>query len=128
MYSEVLRTKLDAVENFVMAKRPRRVPVVLTRGEVSALLTALSGVPQLMASLLYGSGLRLLECVTLRVKDLDFARRQVVVRRGKGANDRVTVLPEVVAESLKTHLVEVRQQHESDLARGAGCVVSVTAT
>jgi site-specific recombinase XerD len=68
LYSEVLHTKLDAVENFVMAKRPRRVPVVLTRGEVSALLAALDGVPQLMASLLYGSGLRLLECVTLRVK------------------------------------------------------------
>ena len=87
------------------------------------LLSCLEGVPRFVASPLYGSGLRLLECETLRVKDLDFARRQVVVRRGKGANDRVTALPGGVVDALKSHLVEMRRQHNTDVSWGAGRVV-----
>jgi integron integrase len=123
MYTEVLGKPLETVENFVTAKRPRRLPVVLTRDEVSLLLTHLEGLSQLMASLLYGSGLRLMECVSLRVKDVDFGRRQIIVRRGKGMNDRVTMLPESVAPPLEAHLVGVRRQHQDDVERGHGRVV-----
>jgi len=123
LYSEVLGQELEAVEKFVMAKRPKRLPVVLTRAEVSSLLSALEGVPRLMASLLYGSGLRLMECASLRIKDIDFERRQIAVRRGKGMNDRLTVLPESVARNLGLHVEAVRRQHESDLKNGGGLVM-----
>ena len=122
LYSEVLGRDLEQVENFAMAKRPRRLPVVLGREEVSRLLSALDGVPRLMASLLYGSGLRLMECVSLRVKDIDFDRLQINIRRGKGMNDRVTVLPLGLVKSLQLHLAEIRRQHDADVQRGAGHV------
>ena len=122
LYSEVLGKELESIEHFVMAKRPRWLPVVLSRDEVFRLLSALEGVPRLMASLLYGAGLRLMECANLRVKDVDFGSRQITVRRGKGVNDRITVLPEGLFHALEQHLVEVRHQHETDRSRGAGCV------
>jgi integron integrase len=97
--------------------------VVLTREEVRQILSTLSGTPRLIVSLLYGAGLRLLECLELRVKDVDFAANLVVVRRGKGRKDRRTLLPAVVKEPLAAHLAEVQSQHERDLANGVGAVV-----
>jgi integron integrase len=98
------------------------LPVVLTRDEARAVLARMTGTPKLMATLLYGSGLRLLECCRLRVKDIDFARRQVTVRRGKGDKDRATMLPAVLGEALAAHLELVRAQHRRDIAAGAGWV------
>jgi integron integrase len=98
------------------------VPAVLTRDEVRRLLAAMRGSKWLMASLLYGAGLRLRECLKLRVKDVDFGYRQIVVRNGKGAKDRVTMLPRSVAAPLQAHLERVRRLHERDLARGYGDV------
>jgi integron integrase len=110
------------LDEVVRARRPQRLPVVLSRQEVRALLGALTGVHWLMANLLYGAGLRLLECLRLRVKDLDFATHQLVVRAGKGDKDRVTVLPVAVAGPLTTHLAGVRTLHQQDLAQGFGRV------
>jgi len=122
LYRNVLGLALDALPHFVHARQPSRLPVVLTRAEVSAVLSELDAVPRLMASLLYGAGLRVLECARLRVKDIDFANRQLVVRRGKGQDDRATLLPRGLASELERHLVTVRQQHGRDLEDGAGCV------
>jgi integron integrase len=122
LYSAVLDQKLDALSNVVHAKRPGRLPVVMTSEEVATVLSKLSGPSRLMASLLYGSGLRLLECVGLRIKDIDFGAGQVVVRRGKGQRDRVTLLPQSLIAPLEVHLVEVRRLHYGDVARGAGHV------
>jgi integrase len=105
LYRHVLDRQVGWLDEVVRARRPQRLPVVLSRQEVRALLGALAGVHWLMASLLYGTGLRLLECLRLRVKDLDFATHQIVVRAGKGDRDRVTVLPIAVAEPLTAHLV-----------------------
>jgi len=104
------------------AKEPVRLPVVLTQSEVKAVLAALRGVPQLVAMVLYGSGMRLLEALTLRVKDIDFGRGEIVVRRGKGGRDRVTILPVSVQPPLRTHLRRVERQHQIDLEEGAGAV------
>ncbi len=123
LYSEVLERPLSSVDSFIRAKCPKRLPVVLTRDEVSRLIGALDGACQLMASLLYGSGLRVQECVTLRVKDIDPGQRQIIVRRGKGQHDRVTVLPESLIPPISAHLREVRALHYADLKRGAGEVV-----
>jgi integron integrase len=106
----------------VRAKRPARRPVVLTREEVRAIIRQLAGPARLMALLLYGAGLRLLECARLRVMDVDFARNQITVRGGKGDKDRAVPLPAVVREELAKHLAAVRQQHDLALARGAGWV------
>jgi integron integrase len=122
LYRHVLAQPLGGLDEVVRAKRPQRLPVVLTRQEVRALLGALDGVHWLMASLLYGAGLRLLECLRLRVKDLDVARHQLLVRAGKGAKDRMTVLPVAVAEPLTAHLAKVRTLHQQDLAQGFGRV------
>src|SRR5262245_35181939 len=122
LYRVVLEQELPWLDEVVRAKRPQRLPVVLTRDEVSAVVGRLDGVPRLMALLLYGAGLRLLECAELRVKDVDFARNQIVVRGGKGAKDRVTVLPAVVRARLLRHLDATRRQHQEDLRRGAGWV------
>ena len=122
LYDTVLGRALGVCDGLVRAKRPKRLPVVLTREEVGAVLGAMRGVPQLVAALLYGSGLRLLEALQLRVKDLDFASRQVVVRGGKGDRDRVTVLAGVVVAPLERHLERVRVLHQRDLTRGAGRV------
>lgn len=123
LYGEVLQRPLAALGPVVHAKRPARLPVVMTRGEVDAILARLDGVWRLMASLLYGSGLRLLECASLRVKDLDFGNGQIVVRRGKGQKDRTTLLPRSLMAPLGAHLVSVRARHQQDLAEGAGSVV-----
>jgi integron integrase len=103
-------------------KRPHHLPVLLTRGEVRAVLAEIHGVPRLMAILLYGAGLRLLECARLRVQDIDIARRQIVVRSGKGDKDRLTTLPAAIKTDLERHLASVRAQHQADLEAGAGWV------
>lgn len=114
--------EISGLEATVRAKRPDRVPLVLTRKEVESVLRELRGVPWLMASLMYGAGLRVLECARLRVKDIEFTRHELTVRDGKGRKDRVTMLPATLAAPLQRHLEQVRQQHESDLAAGAGSV------
>lgn len=122
LYRKVLGQEVPWLDGLVHAKRPRRLPVVLTRDEVRALLGQLQGVPRLMALLLCGSGLRVLECARLRVKDIDVARNQIIVRAGKGDRDRVTMLPASVKADLARHLDRVRRQYEQDLTHGAGWV------
>jgi len=122
LYRHVLHQDLPWLDDIVRARRPKHLPVVLTRDEVRAVISKLDGTPRLMATLPYGAGLRLLECVRLRVQDLDFAMNQIIVRDGKGAKDRVTVLPAVAKEPLTQHLLKVKRQHEADLIWGAGWV------
>ena len=122
LYTEVLQQPLAGPINAVRAKQPQRLPTVLTREEVRRVLDALAGVHQLMAKLLYGSGLRLMECVRLRVKDVDFTQRQIVVRDGKGAKDRVTMLPDSLIAPLQEHLRRVQLTHAQDLRTGHGHV------
>jgi integron integrase len=122
LYREVLGQDMPWLDDVVRARRPTRLPVVLTRDEVRAIIRQLHGVPRLMAILLYGSGLRLLECARLRVKDVDFARRQITVRAGKGDKDRTTTLPTIIGVELARHLEAVKTQHALDLQRGAGWV------
>jgi integron integrase len=122
LYRHVLKVDLPRLEELALARTPTRLPVVLSRGEVADLLTELDGIPRLMATLLYGSGLRLMEVHRLRVKDIDLAAAQIVVRRGKGDKDRVTMLPRAVAGPLKAQLEAVRVQHEADVAAGRGLV------
>src|SRR5690606_13541058 len=111
---------LGTVGKFTRAKRPRRLPIVLTREEVSRWLGALTGSYRLMTGWLYGSALRLMECVRLRVKDVDFARHQIMVRDGKGQKDRVTMLPQRFQQPLREHLARVKERHDNDLAQGFG--------
>ena len=120
LYKHVLGIALPWMNSIERAKRPVRVPVVLTREEVGALFAQMQGTRWLMAALLYGAGLRLRECLKLRVKDLDFACHQLVVRDGKGGKDRVTMLPAALAEPLRNHLARVKRLHERDLAEGYG--------
>ena len=120
LYKEGLGKELPWLHDMERAKRPVRVPVVLSRGEVGALLSCLTGVKWLMASLLYGAGLRLRECLQLRVKDVDFSYRQLIVRQGKGGKDRVTMLPETLIQPLHVHLGRVHDLHRRDLADGYG--------
>ena len=120
LYREVLEIQLPWLDNITQAKAPRRLPVVLTVSEVQNVLSHLSGTHLLIASLLYGGGMRLMEAVRLRVKDVDFVRREILVREGKGFKDRVTMLPEAVIAVLKTHLAKVKALHEEDLAQGYG--------
>jgi integron integrase len=120
LYRDVLESELAWLTKVEPAKVPRRLPVVLTEREVDALLNCGCGTPGLIARLLYGTGMRLLEALRLRVKDLDFERREILIRDGKGAKDRVTVLPGVLVESLRAHLVLVRKMHEKDLAADYG--------
>lgn len=120
LYREVLEIKLDWIGGAVRAKKSTRLPVVFTRDEARAVIFRLDGSRWLMASLLYGAGLRLMECVRLRVKDVDFARNQITVRDGKGGKDRVTVLPRALAGPLVRHLERVKALHERDLSEGFG--------
>jgi len=120
LYREVLDRDLPWLDDVTRAKKPSRLPVVLTDTEVAKLLRQLSGTKWLMASLLYGSGLRLLECLRLRVQDIDIERRQIAVRSGKGGKDRVTVLPEPVTEPFKRQIEQVRFIHEEDISEGFG--------
>jgi integron integrase len=122
LYREVLRIDLPWLDDLVRAKAPARLPVVLSRDEIRAVLAEMEGEPRLMATLLYGAGLRLLECCRLRVKDVDFARNQITVRRGKGDKDRTTMLPGSIKPELAAHLERARAQHARDLAAGAGWV------
>jgi integron integrase len=122
LYRNVLGSPLGWIENIRLAKRPVRLPVVLTRKEVQAVLRRLVGPSWLMASLMYGAGLRLSECCRLRVKDIDFDRGEIAVRDGKGRKDRVTVLPLAVAAPLRAHLDRMWKLHRMDLKRGFGRV------
>ncbi len=122
LYRDVLSRDVPWMDDLIRAKTPIKLPVVLSRAEVRAVLARIEGLPRMMATLLYGSGLRLLECCRLRVKDIDFDRHQIVVRRGKGEKDRVTMLPSALRVGLAKHLERVRQQHTHDLASGAGWV------
>lgn len=122
LYREVLRQEFEWMDNLERAKKPARLPVVLSESEVHHILAHLDGRNWLMASLLYGAGLRLMECVRLRVKDVDFEYRQITVRDGKGNRDRVTMLPESSIELLRQHLKKVSVVHQQDLAAGHGRV------
>ena len=122
LYKEVLAIELPWLDNVVQAKTSRRLPVVLTPTEVRALLHELSGTMWLVASLLYGTGMRVLEGLRLRVKDVEFARREIIVREGKGNKDRVTVLPENLIQPLQDQLARAKRLHDEDLADGFGDV------
>ena len=122
LYGEVLGVELDWLQGLVRAKRPERLPVVLTQDEVRRLLSRLTGTVWLMASLMYGAGLRLLECAELRVKDVDLATREIRVRDGKGRKDRVTLIPARLIEPRAIRIAETRRLHEADLLAGAGRV------
>lgn len=120
LYRQVLDMDVGDLSDVPQARRPHRVPNVLTRNEVRLILAQMSGKYLLMAQLLYGSGLRLMECLRLRVKDLDFERLEVTVRDGKGMNDRVTMLSSHLVQPLQEHLVEVRRRFDADVARNIG--------
>jgi integron integrase len=122
LYREVLGRDLPFVDGIERAKQPKRVPTVLTREEVAKILTELSGTYRLMTSLLYGTGMRLMECVRLRVKDIDFGYRQITIRDGKGGKDRRTLLPESLSVPLRRQLERARLLHEEDLQSGHGSV------
>ncbi|MDO9271918.1 MAG: integron integrase [Rugosibacter sp.] len=120
LYREVLEIALPWLDNVTQAKAPKRLPVVLTVKEVQAVMAGMSGTHALIARLLYGSGMRLMEAVRLRVKDVEFSRREILIREGKGFKDRVTMLPDAVIEPLLRHLEKVKMLHEEDLALGHG--------
>lgn len=120
LYREVLETELPWLDDVEQAKKPQRLPVVLTVNEVQALLSRLPGTHALMGRLMYGTGMRLMETVRLRVKDVDFERREIIVREGKGAKDRITMLPQAVAAPLRDHLAVVKRLHDEDLRAGFG--------
>ncbi len=122
LYKEVLGIELPWLENVTQAKSPQRLPVVLTPREVRTLLHEMNGTMWLVVSLLYGTGMRLLESLRLRVKDVEFERREILVREGKGNKDRVTVLPENLILPLQKHVEKARQLHNKDLAEGFGAV------
>ena len=127
LYDAVLARPLEQIDPFPRAKRPRRLPVVLTRAEVEAVLARMDGVHRLVAQILYGSGLRLLEGLRLRVKDVGLDEGHLIVREGKGDKDRITVLPSAVEEPLRAQLAVVRALHARDLADGYGAVYLPTA-
>lgn len=122
LYRELLERDLD-LEGVIRARTRRRLPVVLSEREVRAVREALEGEPALVVGLLYGSGLRLMEALRLRVKDLDFERQELTVRNGKGGKDRMTMLPQTLVIQLRRHLQHVHRLHQSDLAAGWGKVV-----
>lgn len=120
LYKEVLEIELPRLDDVVSAKTPRRLPVVLTEEEVKHILVRIDGTPGLMLRLIYGSGMRIMECMRLRVKDIDFIRHEILVREGKGNKDRVTMLPVSLVPSLKQHLQRVQALHGQDLRDGFG--------
>jgi integron integrase len=122
LYREVLKMDLPWLDKFTPAKKASRVPVVLTKEEVKLILSELKGTNWLIANLLYGSGLRLMEALRLRVKDLDFGFRQIIVRDGKGAKDRFTILPSILIEPIRKQLESAKNLHDEDLRRGLGRV------
>lgn len=122
LYRDVPGGEIGWIDKIVPAKRSTRLPVVLTPSEVRSVLGHLKGTSWLMASLMYGTGLRLMECCRLRAKDVDFGRREIVVRDGKGRKDRVTMLPDSLKEALQVHLVRAKEKHARDLTAGTGAV------
>lgn len=122
LYKDVLGLRLAWLDAVVRAKRPMRLPVVLTETEVRTLLLHVEGVEWLMMSLLYGAGMRLMECVRLRVKDIDFTRKEILIREGKGNKDRITMLPVSLVEPLQRQIEKVRSLHAADLRDGFGSV------
>ena len=126
LYKKVLKQNIGLIDDVERAKKPAKLPVVFTKKETSGILLRIDGgkgsFKWLMASLLYGSGLRLMECVRLRIKDIDFEMNQITVRSGKGNKDRITMLPEKLKESLQQHLNKVKALHEDDLKNGYGSV------
>ncbi|MGH7784523.1 MAG: integron integrase, partial [Candidatus Binatia bacterium] len=122
LYHEVLNKKIGMIDGVVRAKRPQRLPVVLTKDEVRKVIAQMSGVPRLMVVLLYGSGLRLMECCRLRIKDIDFTRNEIMIRAGKGDKDRHTMLPAAIKDSLSKLIEANRFQHQDDLGKGLGRV------
>lgn len=127
LYKEVLQRDVKDLGNVVWAKKPKRLPIVLTVEEVRLVMNHLTGVPWLMVNLLYGAGLRQAECLRLRVQDIDFSYNQITVRAGKGDKDRMTMLPKIVKEPLKRHLEKVKHVHDFDLSHGFGHVYLPTA-
>jgi integron integrase len=122
LYRDVLRQSLDRPIDAIRARKPKRLPTVLTKEEALRVIGYVSGPYELMAKLLYGTGLRLMECLRLRVKDIDFAQHQIVVRDGKGMEDRVTMLPASLVVPLQEHLARVKRLHAQDLTKGYGSV------
>lgn len=122
VYSQVLKQPLENLNNAVRAKRPKKLPIVLTQLEVQQLLRSLQGIHWLIACLMYGSGLRLMECVRLRVKDLDFSHKAIYVRNGKGGKDRIVTLADELIQPLTRHLEAVKNMHDKDLSDGFGAV------
>ena len=122
LYRHVLNRQIGELREVVRARRPLRIPIVMTRDEARAVLKRLSGKKWLIAALMYGAGLRIMECLRLRVQDIDFASSQIIVRDGKGNQDRVTMLPEVVHKPLRNHLKQVKAIHKQDLEDGFGRV------
>jgi integron integrase len=123
LYRRVIRRPVGDLGEVIRARKPKRLPVVMSRAEVKALLAALNGDKWLMASLMYGAGLRLMECLRLRVQDIDFSRNEILVRNGKGGKDRITMLPESLKAPLQVHLRKVKAIHDGDLADGWGRVL-----
>jgi len=122
LYKQVLKIEIGSLDSIERARRPKKLPTVFSQGEVLSLLHYLEGTPQLVAGLLYGAGLRLMECLKLRVQDIDFERNQIIVRAGKGDKDRVTLLPQSIKEALRHHLEWVKKLHERDMQKGFGHV------
>jgi len=120
LYKDVLKSSIGDLDNLRRAKKPKHLPTVLSKNEVAVLLKHLDGIPHLVCSLLYGSGLRISEALRLRVQDVDFDYRQIIVRSGKGNKDRVTMLPEKLEEVLKLQIQKVKNLHQQDLAKGHG--------
>jgi len=120
LYKEVLKLELNNLSNLIRAKRPEKLPVVLNKDEIEKILPNLDGVYHLIAGLLYGSGLRLLECLRMRVQDIDYKYKEITIRDGKGGKDRITILPASYTETLKLHLKKVKIIHQQDLKEGNG--------
>ena len=122
LYKHVLKIELGELDDIERAKRRRKIPVVFSPAEAKNVLSNMSGINKLMASLLYGTGMRLMECVRLRVKDIDFSNNRIIVRDGKGGKDRITILPETLIDILKLQIKRVKLTHEQDLLDGFGSV------
>lgn len=118
LYREVLGIELDRIDKIHWAKKPKRLPVVFSKEEVKAIIAKLTGVYRLMTMLLYGSGLRLKECLRLRIKDIDFDNQQILIRAGKGNKDRYTILPKAIESMLKSHIKSVEKIHKRDIEAG----------
>ncbi|MBI2333836.1 MAG: integron integrase, partial [Chloroflexi bacterium] len=120
LYRNVLLKEIESPTDVIRAKKPDRLPVVLSKAEALAVIQHMSGIPKLMTQLLFGSGLRLMETLRLRIKDVDFANRQIIVRDGKGESDRSVPLPESITSALREHIQNVKQIHQADLKEGYG--------